>query len=719
MSKTTKKLIFIADIETEGFKENEEKNYLLQPLFMCAQNYDTKEFLPVLFFNDITKVDEFFEQFSAVRQPAVFYFHNLDFDLKFVFNSLPKGYEKKIVASGSRTLQIAILKRYKNGCKTLIELRDTYAILQSSVEDIGHSMGFEKMKIDYPDLQQWKNYTKEQKQQYIEYCVRDVEIVSKALKELLDFTNKQFNLNLTMNFMNLTLPSLAKKVWLHIMRKHFPNPTFLLRGLPDFLETMLRKYYFGGRVEVFNFNVCLQGAYNDYNSFYPFVMHKYDYPLPPYRHTKNLKEMGWLELRKNKNVCGAFCVLDERNSEIPFVPIKVNNKVFFPTGHKSCFLFREELDYLIYNLNQPVEIQYWLECSGWYPIFEEFINKTYFKRQQLKNEGRGASYESHLYKIFMNSLYGKFAEKIEKDDMRIFDDLLDSKCYELLSEFENVLCEDCGRSSYYVEYREKSQDYAVICKKCGYKVVVEEKKYWNIEPLDFAGRMIFVYRGTKETRSQTNIVFSMRVTALARLHLHKDLVKAQQNDALWYCDTDSIVTNSILEDSTELGHLKPELLFTRFFPLGCKEYSFEVSKEMEERILKKNPKFKFSKMKGFTQDSKSLLEFTKLYLMRHKVMEIAKLKKTLRRGLHPYEVIITYKEKQSFYDKRWIQSDLSTKPIDVSDDLNDVAKHNYELIKRLIDEFKEFEQKRQDTYGRFDSSEETNQQFVFSAEESV
>ena len=617
--------IFACDFETTPFDYSAKENYELKPLFCCFIDIESKE----RFYFDLknkgtNQIKEFILNKSNLKNPARFYFHNLRFDIAFLYDLLPNSdeYKYKIIRANSKIIQFKIFKEYKIKTKegkiriqkkTLLDIRDTLVIFPTSVEKLGKSFNLEKMEIEY---------TSEITDKYIEYCFRDVEILVKALENLVIFCQEVFDYQIDLVSMPLTLPSLAKRIF------HYLNPDNI-RNLYDTYrnsyEKEIREYYYGGRVEVFDFNECVNGHYNDYNSHNPAIMVENEFPLAPYKSYEcNNQELCWIGWNENKMFFGAICEITEQQ-HIPLIATKINDKLVFANGVKKCFLFRKEIEYLL-ELKQKVKIITVYECSSYAFIFKEFILKTYALKQKYSNE----SFEYLFAKLLMNSLYGKFAEKIEKESIEILHSIIG------LSEKELNL----------ISINDDKQD-------------------------TFLKREIVEHHTLK-----TNIFFSMMITALARLKLHKSIVNCKDTH---YVDTDSIVSKNLIENSLILGHLKPEFTFSRFQALGCKEYA--LINDKNELIVK---------MKGFGKliyddMDKFITEYKEKKLQNRLIGFI----EAFNREKSFSTMLVFTKEKRATYDKRIINDDLTTRPISLGiDDFELIIKNNEKLLDKIINSSK-------------------------------
>ena len=634
--------VFVADFETTPFLDNSENNYELTALFCCfIQIFDSKSKNPLeqkkYFFNLKEKGTQEIKQFildnSNIRNPSRFYFHNLKFDIAFLYDLLPNSndYKYDIVKNNSKIIQFKIFKEYKRieksgkeriYRKTLLDIRDSLVLFISSIKKLGISVNLPKLEIDY---------NSEINEQFIEYCYRDCEILSKALFNLIHFCYTEFNYIISIDDIPLTLPALAKRLFHNIIEQQYTKGIYNnLYGYSDSnqeIEKLLRPFYYGGRVEVFDFNICHNGYYNDFNSHYPNIMCENEFPIAPYKtYECNEQDVCWTYWKNDKRFFGAICSITE-NLDIPLIATKIKDKLVFAKGTKVCFLFRKEIDYLL-SLKQKVRLLVLFECHQLIDLFSVFIKSAY----RIKQENNVDSFEYLFSKILMNSLYGKFAEKKEKEHIEIVHTLNDLSDDEL----KHILCYDDSDT--------------------------------------------YILRKTKEHKYiKTNIIYSMMITALARLKLHQYIVKSENPH---YSDSDSIVSKELIENSLELGKMKPEFQFSKFQALGCKEYIIELQ-----------DKSNLIKMKGFGRISvENFNDFIVNYKEGKRQNRMIGFMESFVRKL-PFKTVLVYdKYKTNVYDKRWINSDLTTKPFDLNnDDFDDLIENNAKMIGKIIETYSQLE----------------------------
>ena len=343
--------IFIADFETTPFDYDAENDYFLHSRFVCFKNIITgKKYFYNIEKDGKQKVKDFILHNCSLSNPSKVYFHNLRFDLAFLYDLLPKDYKFQIIRNNSSIICFRVFKERNRINKygkirvvrdTLFEIRDSLVLLLSSLEKIGKSLNVPKMTIDYN--------LKEITQEYIDYCFRDIEIIEIAFYKIIRILKKYYKYDINIKKLPLTLPSLSKRVFHKILVNEYGKDILdkIYHRYSKDYEFKIRQYYYGGRVEVFNFNCCFNGYYNDFNSHYGAIMYENKFPLAPYRILPcNESNKCFSEWKNNKNIFACICYVYE-NLDIPLIACKINDKLVFAKGKKKCLLFRKEIDYLL------------------------------------------------------------------------------------------------------------------------------------------------------------------------------------------------------------------------------------------------------------------------------------------------------------------------------------------------------------------------------------
>lgn len=298
-----------------------------------------------------------------------------------------------------------------------------------------------------------------------------------------------------------TLPAHTMKVW----RAFYQD-----RAIPiphRDVEDDCRRCYFGGRTEVFRYDEADVRKY-DVNSLYPRAMIE---PVPVEYIARSR------ELPDDDRRIGFYHAEVEYPEDVyvPCLPYKME-KLFFPVGRFDCYCTSMELRQAIED-GAKVSIKRGILFLA-EPILAPYILDLHAQKQKAEAEGHmGARY---VYKIMMNSFYGKFGQGRVR------------KAYKF----------DDGSTGLYP--LENNPD---IC------------WYW--------------------TESQSPFIMphiAAVITARARLITTEwlRLPLRKKGGRIYYTDTDSLYTNRLVPDGHGLG----EMAFEgrgRFRAVGLKEYLWE------------------------------------------------------------------------------------------------------------------------------------------------
>ena len=480
MAKKEKECKYYAfDIETSRWNENNPNKSNLEFKFGYLLEFN-KEFQIVneYFIENIE--NDFWNRLLENDILKYVYIHNLDFDFLFTIESLAKqsnlNTEVKISA---KIIEIRVQKEIEKIVKkekvkkkeAIVIFRNTFVIWATSLSEIGKNIGIEKLEND----KTFNSITEQDK----EYCKRDCEIIVRFLEfwfQKISELYQTFNIekNLTLESITLTISATAKKLALE-MNKGLE----FLNNFKDFDEKF-RPFYFGGRCEVFDFNIK-EVYYYDINSLYPFICINHEMPTFP------------LFLRKgseiDSNTIAVFAYVQENESFAPVIPERIENKVIFRNGVKYALLQIEEYEYLRTRPNTKILIKETVQSQKAF-LFKH-LQKLYDMRMQFKKDKNPFQI---VCKLLMNCSYGFCGTKRERESMEL-----------LQTDSINP----------------KNQDNLIIMEN----EILEIKKE------------------TKEIDTiRTNVFIALRITALARLFLTKILHKVHENGyRVHYCDTDSVI----------------------------------------------------------------------------------------------------------------------------------------------------------------------------------
>lgn len=391
---------------------------------------------------------------------------------------------------------------------------------QTSLAALGKTFGIEKGQHDH-------EAGGENLEQAIQYCRTDVDILEVAVDGFIDFVQKE-NLG---NF-SMTVAGQAFNAYRH----RFMNADIFIH---DNLAAcrMERDAYAGGRNECFWIGrVPEDEVYGcDVNSMYPSVMLDFQYPtrIVSVRALPSLSDVRkWLE---SGYMIVAECYVE---TDVPIFHRK-GGKLVFPIGRFWTTLSTPEI---VEGLKRDIikKVRKVAIYKGSH-IFREYVE--YFYTQRLKAKTEGDKVHDMLYKLFLNSLYGKFGQKNEH-----WERIGDADPEEIRTEW--VI--DTRTGERYLE-----------------RVV---------------GGGIFRRHNDPDDVEAVNSfpAIAAHVTAYARMRLWQYIETAGLGN-VYYCDTDSVYVNregyerleqAGLIDDKKLGLLKLERVCTDFTLYGCKDYEF-------------------------------------------------------------------------------------------------------------------------------------------------
>lgn len=359
-------------------------------------------------------LDAFMDWCKSQKDNPVIYFHNLKFDVQFIFQWLFKhGYrhveERSDKATKTFTSVISDKGMYyacevifeKNGKKVnKVTFQDSLKLIPLSVDAIAKSfhLPIQKGKIDYTAhdyLPEGSPLTPEEQ----EYIKNDVKIVAYAV----DYFHKQ-GLN------KMTIGSCALNEYKTILTRkrfdrYFPTPQY---------HEDVKQSYRGGFTYLnpkFAGKTVGKGIVLDVNSLYPSVM--YDSYLPfgtPIFFNGKYEEDDLYPLYTQM----FRCQFEIKKGKIPTIQIK--HSAFFKGNE---YLTSSEDEEVVLCLNS-VDMELFLEhydvynleyLSGWKfkatkGLFVDYINKWSDNKIEAKKNGNHGLYL--ISKLFLNSLYGKF-----------------------------------------------------------------------------------------------------------------------------------------------------------------------------------------------------------------------------------------------------------------------------------------------------------------------
>ena len=524
------------------------------------------------------------------------------FDFSFILKELVQKkyceqYQIKPMRAGARIIQIEISSfadKTRNG-KTKKEivhtwtLRDSFAMLPFALRKLTTNFGVANPKGDFDHTKiHWGNW-KELMPEWKPYLHNDCIGLFQVMDQWEDYLINKYNTSLDRS---ITLAQLA----MQIFRRQFlkmPIATYQAQ------EDEIRKSYYGGRTEIFrmygeNLN------YYDVNSLYPFVMK--EFPMPVGTPIKSF-------IMKPEDFGVALAVVECPSSvKYPILPHRSpTEKLTFPVGKWEGWYCTPELK-KAKELGYKITIKYGYKFKK-ANLFSDYIDILY----KVKQKAKSGSVDYIASKLLMNSLYGKFGQRRERESLTIF-----------------------------------------------------PKSTVDLTPVDFFGELpVFIEKSESKAKHILPAIASF-VTSYARLELYKVMEKAMKKGGkIYYCDTDSVITDVKLPCSDKLGAIKDELIDQG----GIKEGVFLLPKMYGIKTGTGD----YIKCKGFPKNLfkfnvfKKALQTNDYSAFRFSKQKIATPFESLRRNKTFVSMIMFSRRVMSRYDKREVIEDFDTIPIEVAE----------------------------------------------------
>lgn len=425
--------------------------------------------------------------------PMVLYAHNGG---KFDYHYLKEYIEpnEKITVINGRLAKFRIGK---------CEFRDSLNLIPAPLSR------FDKVKIDYAKLE--KKVRHQHMAEISDYLRADCRI----LYEVIEAYFAEYG-------QSLTQAGAAMGLW----RERFGGECFRQQTADE--ASVLRPYYFGGRVECF-----VTGEHHkkfkaiDRNSAYPNAMLS-PHPISPralvldHMPTDSQLSASFVHLR---------CVSDgalpfrEDNGSVSF-PNDGETRDYYATGH-------EIIAGLSHNALRELHV-YTARVHSALTTFEEYVHHFFSKRKEYKAAGNAAL--DYFCKIFLNALYGKFgADPDHYDEMLIADE--------------------------------------------------ENTQFWGergyIGASQWGERYLMTRKLPEEMRNYYNVATASSITGQVRAEMFGALKSVVTP---YYCDTDGIYCEDVGSTviGSELGQWKLELQGSRFAIAGKKTYTFRANEKSKD-----------------------------------------------------------------------------------------------------------------------------------------
>lgn len=411
--------------------------------------------------------------------------------------------------------------------------QDSLKLMPRGLESLADSFAdVSKLSPDHVDIADLPptltQLSDREREELSEYLKRDCVALRQCLESfseiVADLTNESVG-------PQITVGSTALEVY----RCHFMDKEDVRKGIqqpPEHLEEPIRESYYGGRTEVFR-----QRAYRrddgkkyrhyDVNSLFPHCYTNFKLPTgkPVHVEEPDKSDIDIMDMDENGGFvritghveCDSIPVLPNR-----YQPPEANSeKVLFPSGPITGWYSLREVKYAV-EIGQlkDLQIEEAIICKLQY-AFQEYGESLYELKSSIDKQKNPARYK--VVKFLLNSLYGKW-----------------------------------GMAKEQTSIHRKDPD--------GDEWPPEEGKPLSVSSKQRA-RKLWYNHGVHQKQEQSDAQYiipriSSAITAQARIEMHKWFRRVQElGGKVYYCDTDSIVTDVELPDqyvNEELGMMDME-----------------------------------------------------------------------------------------------------------------------------------------------------------------
>lgn len=457
---------------------------------------------------------EFYQWIDKVcigKEKYYFVAHNIAFDVRVTgimkYLTKSKWDRKSFILD-----KLNFMATYKRD-KTTIMLMNNQQMFNVSLRDLGTSLGYDKLTVDFDSVTD---------SELMIYCRRDVDIMRVAWNAWYEYiqSNDLGNFKLTVGsqaFSAFRHRFMKDKIYIHNHEKAI---------------NLERESYHGGRVECFFIGTYRDGdVYNvDINSMYPYIMATRPIPTRLIKYYEQCPIQVFEKYRKKY----FYIAQAQVHTSKPILPAVKDGRLVFQTGEIRGVFSKPELERAISSgtLRGVSRVAFYDEKI----VFKEFVDFFYKSRKQFKREGNLQF--AYISKILMNSLYGKFGQKI--------------------TEYKATA------------YNERLPDHA------GYTFDMVAGKHIKFRCID---GIIEIETGEHEAHDSF-VAIASAITSHARSYLI-ELIETANWDNVLYCDTDSLFVNKEGYDNLSqylnkqtIGMLKLEAMSDKVTIQGNKRYRF-------------------------------------------------------------------------------------------------------------------------------------------------
>lgn len=429
-------------------------------------------------------------------------------------------------------------------------LQDSFALMPRGLDSLTHSFVPDAPKLDFDleKIDKWNDMTDENKREMLKYLKRDCTSLFDVLEQ---FTRTLLELTDNTCPPQLTIGSTAMTAYRsYFMDRDLSIPDCYDPDKKQDPESQFRKSYFGGRTEVYR--KYGQDLYHyDVNSLYPYCYTRKPVPIGNVSHTGKHFPIDDEDMGGVLKIKGH--VPENTNSYIPVLPYRYTNdeitqeRVIFPCGDIDGWYMAKEVRYALeVGALEHFEIVDSYASKYGYP-FEEYGERNYDLKNSIDKEVKPGKYK--IVKFLLNSFYGKFGMDRFHSSVKIGD---------VTKEFQQ------GKEVINDELAELG-------------IMIEEEE-------SFAPYIL--------------PRIASAITAQARIEMHKWFRQVHDKGGkVWYCDTDSVVTDVELPEGEDMGEMDLEGVLEEGVFLAPKVYAEKYKEGWGDEMVKakgmKDPEIDF------------------------------------------------------------------------------------------------------------------------------
>jgi hypothetical protein len=471
-------LLFL-DTETRTTPDGDFTRHDLLLAWTCYRRIrksDTQKDDDWRYWENPQKLCEYIQSCVTSKRALHIYGHNIAFDLQVIqfYKWFPLwGWKLEFIYDTGLTYLLVI----RNEDRTLKAISTTN-YFSYSLDVLGRELGIPKLDVDFE---------KSSKADLSVYCKQDVLITVKAMERYIAFNKEHDTGKFSMTRASQSFSAFRHRFMDTEIRLHKEKP----------IQQLERSAYFGGRTECFRIGKVPGDDFTflDVNSMYPFVMMQNLYPTKCLWYKENPDPSDWLPFLSGYAVI-ADVTLD---TDDPVYAKRHEGKLIFPVGTFDTCVCTAGFRHAI-GAKHLVKVNA-IAVYEWAPVFRQYVDYFYPLKSRYKADGN--EIYTATVKLFLNSLYGKFGQRISDDE------------------------------------RFTIPDQELTCRVENYDKVTGDR--WT-DTIMFG--TLIRSRGEIEGPN-TFVAIPAHVTEYARFYLWS-IIKAIGRDRVYYCDTDSLAISSEL-----------------------------------------------------------------------------------------------------------------------------------------------------------------------------